>query len=99
MQINDVDILEVGVPYKDLDMLDKQSALNLVQKDSIFQEKFSQHRISSSLLKVTDGHKALLSLRMPEYDFQISGPSAEKAKAKRKLSQQRVRLYSTDLID
>ncbi|CAG5132754.1 unnamed protein product, partial [Candidula unifasciata] len=98
-KINDVDVFEVGVPYQDFDLLDEHSAMQLVQKSSIFQEKFSQHSIASLKLKVEDGHKALLSMRLPDFDFEISGSSAEKTKIKKKLSKQRVRLYSADVTD
>uniref|UniRef100_A0A0B7AFM5 leucine--tRNA ligase n=1 Tax=Arion vulgaris TaxID=1028688 RepID=A0A0B7AFM5_9EUPU len=96
-KINDVSILEVGVPYKDVETLNTTDALSLLQKDSIFQEKFSHYSIQNVSLRVEDDHKAILHLTIPEFDFGIDGSSSEKKKKKMKLSKQRKKLHTMDI--
>lgn len=92
-QVNDINVLEVGVPYKDFHTLDENSALDLVRKDPIFQEKFSQLNILQISLKITDDHAALLSLTLPEFSFGIHGSMSEMKKQKKKMSKQKKRLH------
>lgn len=94
-QVNNVAVSEVGVPFKDFDNLSEELALELVQKDPSFLEKFSQMEIQHVHLKIVEGHKATLRLTIPEFDFGIKGKTAsEKKKMQGKLGKKRKRLHS-----
>ncbi|XP_012935137.1 probable leucine--tRNA ligase, mitochondrial [Aplysia californica] len=94
-KVNGVQISEVGVPFNKFDELDEDSAFSLVCQDPVYRDKFNSLLITSKKFSVNQGHKATLSLRIPDYDFDIkASTTAEKRKQKKKLSKQKKKLHT-----
>ncbi|KAK3750293.1 hypothetical protein RRG08_015784 [Elysia crispata] len=99
-RINNVDVSEIGVPYKMFDELTKEIALSLVQQDPTFCRLMTKPMdIDNYHLKIDKGFKALLSLKVPDLDLGIdkSATASEKTKQARKLGKQRKKLRTMEV--
>ncbi|GFO02735.1 leucine--tRNA ligase [Plakobranchus ocellatus] len=99
-RINNVDVSELGVPYKMFNQLTSELALSLVLQDPSFCQLVSQPTsIENYQLKIDKGFKALLSLKIPGLDVGIdkAGSSAEKSKQAKKLGKQKKKLRTMEM--
>ncbi|GFS06510.1 leucine--tRNA ligase [Elysia marginata] len=98
-RINNVDVSEVGVPYKMFGQLTTETALALVQEDPTFCQLVPKSmNITNFHLKIDKGFKALLSLKVPGLDLGIdkAGTASEKTKQAKKMGKQKKKLRTME---
>ncbi|XP_059164459.1 probable leucine--tRNA ligase, mitochondrial isoform X2 [Physella acuta] len=96
-KVNNVAVADIGVQYSRFGQLDKEAALELVLKDSLFCEKFSNYHIQSCTLSKFSTFKAEIRLNIPDYEFPIEATSvSEEKKMQKKLSKEKRKLYDIE---